>query len=111
MSVLRRAVLLSLAGSMGLAAMIPATPASAQAAPAADKKETPQALEAVSVVGSRRANASSTDTPVPVDFIPLAKIAEQGGQFDLAQTLQYVSPSFNSTRQTGADGARASSIS
>ena len=105
MSVLRRAVLLSLAGSMGLAAMIPATPASAQAAPAAEKKETPQALEAVSVVGSRRANASSTDTPVPVDFIPLAKIAEQGGQFDLAQTLQYVSPSFNSTRQTGADGA------
>ena len=73
--------------------------------PAADKKTDTQALETMQVVGSRRANASATDTPVPVDFIPLAKITEQGGQFDLAQTLQYISPSFNSTRQTGADGA------
>ncbi|MBA5608872.1 TonB-dependent receptor plug domain-containing protein, partial [Duganella sp. FT3S] len=30
---------------------------------------------------------------------------ESGGQFDLAQTLTNISPSFNSTRQTGADGA------
>ena len=56
--------------------------------PAADKKADTQALETMQVVGSRRANASATDTPVPVDFIPLAKITEQGGQFDLAQTLQ-----------------------
>ena len=35
----------------------------------------------------------------------MTKVAEQGGQFDLAQTLTYISPSFNSTRQTGADGA------
>ena len=105
MNILRRAVLLSLAGSVGVTVMIPAGPALAQTPPAAEKKDAPQTLEAVSVVGSRRANASSTDTPVPVDYIPLAKLAEQGGQFDLAQTLQYVSPSFNSTRQTGADGA------
>ena len=57
------------------------------------------------MVGTRRANASATDTVVPVDFISLSKAAEQGGHFDLAQTLQYISPSFNSTRQTGADGA------
>ncbi len=62
-------------------------------------------LETILIVGSRRANASATDTTVPVDLIPLAKVSEQGGQFDLGQTLQYVSPSFNSTRQTGADGA------
>lgn len=105
MNILRRAVLLSLAGSVGATVMIPAGPALAQTPPAAEKKDAPQTLEAVSVVGSRRANASSTDTPVPVDYIPLAKLSEQGGQFDLAQTLQYVSPSFNSTRQTGADGA------
>jgi iron complex outermembrane recepter protein len=61
--------------------------------------------DTITVVGSRRANASATDTPVPVDVIPLTRVAEQGGQFDIAQTLQYVSPSFNSTRQTGADGA------
>jgi hypothetical protein len=63
-------------------------------------------LRIVSIVGSRRVgNTSATDTPVPVDYIPLTKAAEQGGQFDLAQTLTNISPSFNSTRQTGADGA------
>jgi iron complex outermembrane receptor protein len=64
-------------------------------------------LERVTVVGSRKAlpAASSTDTLVPVDIYSMSKVAEGGGQFDLAQTLQYLSPSFNSTRQTGADGA------
>ncbi|HZH43599.1 MAG TPA: TonB-dependent receptor [Lysobacter sp.] len=63
-------------------------------------------LEAVTVLGSRRVNRSSdTDTPVPVDVIPMTQAAEQGGQFDVAQTLHYSAPSFISTRQTGADGA------
>ncbi len=84
-----------------LAASTSSPETQAQASPAAG----PQLLESITVVGSRRANASATDTPVPVDFIPMAKEAEQGSHFDLAQTLQYISPSFNSTRQTGADGA------
>jgi iron complex outermembrane receptor protein len=62
-------------------------------------------IQSVSVVGSRRATSSATDTVVPVDVIPMNKAAEQGAQFDLSQTLTYISPSFNSTRQTGADGA------
>ena len=64
-------------------------------------------LERITVVGSRKTlpAASSTDTLVPVDIYSMSKITEGGGQFDLAQTLQYLSPSFNSTRQTGADGA------
>ncbi|MDR7332266.1 TonB-dependent receptor [Roseateles asaccharophilus] len=64
-------------------------------------------LERVTVVGSRKSlpAASSTDTLVPVDIYSMSKVTEGGGQFDLAQTLQYLSPSFNSTRQTGADGA------
>ncbi|MBI3347711.1 MAG: TonB-dependent receptor [Burkholderiales bacterium] len=64
-------------------------------------------LERVTVVGSRKTlpAASSTDTLVPVDIYSMSKATEGGGQFDLAQTLQYLSPSFNSTRQTGADGA------
>jgi len=63
--------------------------------------------ERVTIVGSRRSlpSASSTDTVVPVDIYSMGKVAESGGQFDLAQSLQYISPSFNSTRQTGADGA------
>ena len=64
-------------------------------------------LERVSIVGSRKTlpAASSTETLVPVDIYSMGKVAEGGGQFDLAQSLQYLSPSFNSTRQTGADGA------
>jgi iron complex outermembrane receptor protein len=73
---------------------------------AAQAQET-TSLERVNVVGSRKTlpAASSTDTLVPVDIYSMSKITEGGGQFDLAQTLQYLSPSFNSTRQTGADGA------
>jgi iron complex outermembrane receptor protein len=99
-STLRKAILLSLYGSAALAAFSPA--AFAQSASAVAKDD----IQTVNVVGSRRAaNTSATETVVPVDFIPMTKIAEQGGQFDLAQTLTYISPSFNSTRQTGADGA------
>jgi iron complex outermembrane receptor protein len=62
-------------------------------------------LDALVVVGSRRYDRTDTQTQVPVDIIPLQQAAETGAQFDLAQTLQYTAPSFNSTRQTGADGA------
>ncbi|MYN17383.1 TonB-dependent receptor [Rugamonas sp. FT107W] len=96
---LRHAVLLSLYGA---AALSLAPSAFAQTAPEA-KADT--AIQSVSIVGSRRATSSSTDTVVPVDIIPMSKSSEQGGQFDLAQTLTYISPSFNSTRQSGSDGA------
>ena len=94
---LHSAILLAVYGAVAVPAAFAQTPP--------PKKDEPAAIETITVVGSRRVNASSTDTPVPVDFIPMTKVAEQGGQFDLAQTLQYISPSFNSTRQTGADGA------
>ncbi len=100
-STLRRAVLMALYGAMAM----PMSSAFAQTAPNAAVSKEAAVVEAITVVGSRRVNASATDTPVPVDFIPMTKVAEQGGQFDLAQALQNISPSFNSTRQTGADGA------
>jgi len=98
---LRRAVLLALYGS---AALTLAPAAFAQtASPEATQAD---AVQSVHVVGTRRTGAaSSTDTPVPVDIIPMTRLAEQGSQFDLAQTLTNISPSFNSTRQSGADGA------
>ncbi len=73
----------------------------------ADKTATDKAttLEAVAVIGSRRIGSSQTETPVPVDLIPMQKIAEQSPQFDIAQSLQYLVPSFTSTRQTGSDNA------
>jgi iron complex outermembrane recepter protein len=98
----RLAVLQALYGAGAAGLMLPAATL-AQTVPAAQTDATK--VETVTIVGSRRANASATDTPVPVDIIPLTKAAEQGGQFDVGQTLQYTSPSFNSTRQTGADGA------
>ncbi|MBA5686349.1 TonB-dependent receptor plug domain-containing protein [Rugamonas apoptosis] len=94
-STLRKAVLLSLYGSAALAMMAPESYAQTNDA----------GMQTVNVVGSRRAASSATDTAVPVDVIPMNKAAESGGQFDLAQTLTNISPSFNSTRQTGADGA------
>ena len=63
-------------------------------------------LQTVSVLGSRRVERSSdTASMSPVDVLPMADAAQEGPQFDLAQTLQYASPSFTPTRQTGADGA------
>ncbi|MDO8650816.1 MAG: TonB-dependent receptor [Undibacterium sp.] len=103
MTIIRKAVLLALYGATSVAAVTPAM-VFAQAAAGADKTAEP-AIQTTTIIGSRRANTSATDTPLPIDFISMSKVAEQGGQFDLAQTLQYISPSFNSTRQTGADGA------
>jgi iron complex outermembrane receptor protein len=89
---------------LGLIAAIHGLPAAAQDAPA--PAPTAKTLDAVSVIGSRRVQRSSdTQTPVPVDILPMRKAAEEGAQFDLAQTLQYTAPSFTSTRQTGSDGA------
>ncbi|MES2951505.1 MAG: TonB-dependent receptor [Pseudomonadota bacterium] len=104
MTVLRKALTLGLYGAAAVATLTPVSFAVAQTTGAVAKEPT-AGLESVTIVGSRRANASATDTPVPIDFIPLSKTSEQGGQFDLSQSLQYLSPSFNSTRQTGADGA------
>ena len=102
LKIMSGAVLFALYGSAALAVLAP-TKAHAQAAPAATSGDI---IPSVSVVGSRRVGAaSSTDTPVAIDFIPMTKAAEQSGQFDLAQVLSNLSPSFNSTRQTGADGA------
>jgi iron complex outermembrane receptor protein len=101
LTTIRQSVLLGLYGSAALAFAPAAFAQNATGAAASDAT-----IQSVNIVGSRRVgNTSATDTPVPVDYIPLTKAAEQSGQFDLAQTLANISPSFNSTRQTGADGA------
>ncbi|MCE7066805.1 TonB-dependent receptor [Dyadobacter sp. CY326] len=62
-------------------------------------------LNQVTVVGSRNANRSSTDTPAPVDIIDIREVTTKQGQLDVNQLLQFAAPSFNSNRQTGSDGA------
>ena len=110
---LPHSVLLALYGA-AFASLIPAAQAQdtaptapvAAGTPAATGNGSSGGIQSVNIVGSRRVGSvSDIDTPVPVDFIPMTKATEQGGQFDLAQVLNNVSPSFNSTRQTGADGA------
>jgi len=61
-------------------------------------------LTGVTVVGSRNASRTRTETPVPVDVIPLAQLINDIGQVDLNQILNYIAPSFQSARQTIADG-------
>lgn len=104
---LRTRMWTALAMSMTLPLLIGA--AVAAPAPAAQDEQqdldSAAELETVAVLGSRRHERTDTETPVPVDVIPMAAAATRGGQFDLAQALQFTAPSFNSTRQTGADGA------
>src|SRR5688500_14551906 len=95
-----------LASSAALAQQAPPTTGEPQTTAEARAEETrARTLETVSVLGSRRVQRSSdTASMSPVDVLPMDQAVEEGAQFDLAQTLQYASPSFTSTRQTGADG-------
>src|SRR5687768_12182589 len=56
-------------------------------------------------VGSRATERTRTDTPVPVDVLSVSEIADEAGQLDLGQLLQFTAPSFNSNRQSGSDGS------
>ena len=67
--------------------------------------ESSTSLDAVQVVGSRSQNRTVTDSPSPVDIIDIREVTAKTGQLDVNQLLQFVAPSFNSNRQTGADGA------
>jgi iron complex outermembrane receptor protein len=62
-------------------------------------------LNMVEVVGSRRPNRTSVESIVPVDIIEVSRLLTTLGQPDVNQMLQYVAPSFNSNKQSGADGA------
>jgi iron complex outermembrane receptor protein len=60
--------------------------------------------EEIVLVGSRSTGRSKLATPVPVDVIPVAQVINQLGQVDLNQILNFIAPSFQSSRQTVADG-------
>ncbi|HEX2060220.1 MAG TPA: TonB-dependent receptor [Thermoanaerobaculia bacterium] len=90
------AVLLSLAATLAFAQETP---------PPAEDETTPPVTTMTIEVGSRSPERSRTDTPVPVDVVPVEEIADESGQLDLGQLLQYVAPSFNSNRMSGSDGS------
>lgn len=64
-----------------------------------------QELDEVQVIGSRNKNRNANDTPVAIDFIDIEKTASKSSQVEINQFLQYVIPSFNAAKQSGADGS------
>ena len=62
-------------------------------------------LNSVNVVGSRMPNRTVIESSVPVDMIEVSKFLLTVGQTDVNQMLQFSAPSFNSNKQSGADGA------
>ncbi len=67
-------------------------------------EEGAQALENVVVIGSRNANRTATDTPVPVDIIDVAQLTSSAPQVTINEILNYAAPSFSSNTQTISDG-------
>ncbi|MEI6152149.1 MAG: TonB-dependent receptor [Chitinophagia bacterium] len=62
-------------------------------------------LQDVILVGSRGAGRVKTESPVPVDVIKLTDVGMNTARMDLTSTLNFVAPSFNYNKQSGADGA------
>lgn len=99
---------------VALLAIVFWTPALAQEPPPAQQSQAAQEEQKPELgatfsetieVGGRSADRTRTDTPVPVDVLPVEEFATEGGQLDLTQLLQFIAPSFNSNRQSGSDGS------
>ncbi|MEC5164588.1 iron complex outermembrane receptor protein [Flavobacterium sp. PL11] len=61
-------------------------------------------LDEIVIVGSRNPKKSKLETAVPVDVVNLAKIRNSIPQTSLNDILTYLTPSFNSSRQSSSDG-------
>lgn len=64
-----------------------------------------EALQVFTVVGTRNQNRTEIDTPVPIDVLDVAELSSQNGKIAINNILQYAAPSFNATKQSGSDGA------
>ncbi|SFE16303.1 iron complex outermembrane recepter protein [Chitinophaga sp. CF118] len=62
-------------------------------------------LNEVVLVGSRSSGRTRLNTVAPIDVFNISSLQTQSPQNDLNQLLQYVSPSFNSNRQSSSDGS------
>lgn len=62
-------------------------------------------LNEVVTVGTRSSGRTRLNTTAPVDVFHISKLQILAPQNDLNQLLQYVSPSFNSNRQSSSDGS------
>ncbi|WP_237275122.1 TonB-dependent receptor [Tenacibaculum ovolyticum] len=62
-------------------------------------------LDEILVVGSRNSLRKKKDAAIATDIIDINKISLKSGLLEVNQFLQYSIPSFNATKQSGADGA------
>lgn len=62
-------------------------------------------LSDVVLVGTRGAARAKTETAVPVDVIKINQVGLPTAKMDLTSVLNMAAPSFNYTKQSGADGA------
>lgn len=72
-------------------------------------EEADNSLNELQIVGSRNANRTKLNSPVPVDIIDLKTLQQYSPQASVTQLLQYVSPSFHSSVSGGGDAASATS--
>lgn len=72
-------------------------------------QEADNTLTELQIVGSRNANRTKLNSPVPVDVIDLKSLQQNSPQGSVTQLLQYVSPSFHSSVSGGGDAASATS--
>lgn len=62
--------------------------------------DTTRQLGEIQIVGSRSADRTKLNSPVPVDIIDIKTLQESAPQTSITQLLQYISPSF--TQSTAA---------
>ena len=64
-----------------------------------------QLVPATVAVGTRRADRTLLESAMPIDVVDMRELTLTAPQTDVTQLLTYVVPSFNSNRETSADGA------
>lgn len=62
-------------------------------------------LDQVVVVGTRRPNRIVTETPVPIDVLQVSQMQFPTAKMDVTSMMNFSTPSFNHTKQSGSDGA------
>ncbi len=64
-----------------------------------------ESLDEVFLVGSRNKNRTKKDAVTSTDIVDIDKVNKKSGFTEVNQLLQYAIPSFNASKQSGADGA------
>ncbi|WP_300360153.1 TonB-dependent siderophore receptor, partial [uncultured Pseudoalteromonas sp.] len=89
---------------LAVAVSVAVSATSVQAAEQAPAAKADKNIEQISVLGSRVANRTATESTSPVDLID-ADDLNKGGFTELGQSLQATAPSFNFSRTQVSDGS------